>query len=215
VIGVSRVTFGRLLGLLVSAVIVLSGCSGSDSSAPRPTSAGSQATETATPLEEVDTTSLVVPRTPFCDRIAPAAITRALGAEPTDAAAHRSGQRVRISADVADVVHEFGCRWSAGDNTAQAWVFAPPVTPQRAEAIVQALSRSTCREATKVPAFGEPSTSCSWQPAKGQQEVRIGGLFGDAWLTCSLTLAAADAPDVTGRASEWCAAVALGAASQS
>ena len=59
-------------------------------------------------------------------------MARALGEEPADVSAYRSGQRIRISDDVADVVHEFGCRWTAGDGTAEAWVFAPPVTRKRA-----------------------------------------------------------------------------------
>ena len=42
--------------------------------------------------------------------------------------------------------------------------------------------------------------------------MRYQGLFGDAWLTCSLTLDESQR-EVDDRAMRWCAAVATGAAS--
>ena len=184
----------------------LAGCSGSTGSAPRPTAAPSEATDEGTPLEDVDTTILVVARGPFCDGIDPAAVTRALGEAPADVSAYRSGQRVRLSDDVADVVHEFGCRWTAGDEVAEAWVFVPPVTRERAAD----LASDECRT-VEAPAFGEPSATCRTH-ANGTETVTFRGLFGDAWLTCRLTLEAAGQDAVLDRAGRWCAAVATGAA---
>ena len=120
---------------VVACCFALTGCSGSTDSEPPPTAAPSEAVDSGTSLEDVDTTALVVPRAPFCDQVDPAAVTRALGEEPGDVSAYRSGQRIKISDDVADVVHEYGCRWTAGDGTAEAWVFAPPVTRRRADVL--------------------------------------------------------------------------------
>ena len=96
-------------------------------------------------------------------------MARALGEEPSEGSAYRSGQRIRISDDVADVVHEFGCRWTAGDGVAEAWVFVPPVTRERATDLV----RDGCR-GVEAPAFGEPSTACRTQAA-GPRRVRSAG----------------------------------------
>src|SRR5689334_23164005 len=94
---------------LVTALILTAGCSGGDSSSPRssptPTEASDEGTDEGTGLEDLDTMSLVVRRAPFCDAVDPAAVERALGEEPADVSAYRSGQRIRVSDDVADVVH--------------------------------------------------------------------------------------------------------------
>jgi hypothetical protein len=196
---------------VIACCIALSGCSGSSDSEPRSTATPSEAKESGTTLEDVDTTTLVVPRGPFCDRVDPAAATRALGEEPADVSAYRSGQRIKISDDVADVVHEFGCRWTAGAGTAQAWVFAPPVTRRRAAALARSVpGGSECLDHLG-PDFGRPSASCV--SADGDAVVMsFQGLFGDAWLTCSLTLSGPRPATVEERASQWCAAVATGAA---
>jgi hypothetical protein len=198
--------------LVAACSLVLSGCSGADDSSPQPTAAPSEATDSGTPLEDVDTTSLVVPRAPFCDRVDPAAVTRALGEEAADVSAYRSGQRVRISDDVADVVHEFGCRWTAGDQTAEAWVFAPPVTRKRAQVLLREEPGRPCQDYESAPAFGDPYSWCLRRVPGDTEAMRFQGLFGDAWLTCSLTLAGVSGRDLTDRATRWCAAVATGAA---
>jgi hypothetical protein len=196
---------------VITCGLVLAGCSGSSDSEPRPHAAASEAKESGAALEDVDTTALVVPRGPFCDRVDPAAATRALGEEPADVSAYRSGQRIKISDDVADVVHEFGCRWTAGGNTAEAWVFAPPITRKRAASLTRGTQgRSECLDYLG-PDFGRPSASCA---SRDDDAVAISfqGLFGDAWLTCSLTLARGAHSQVDERASRWCADVATGAA---
>ena len=206
---------------LALAGVVLAGCSGSeDSSSTGPTAVPGSATDGSTdgptdggtPLADVDTTALVVPRAPFCDLVDPAAVTRALGQEAADVSEHRSGQRIRISDDVADVVHEFGCRWTAGDDTAEAWVFAPPVTRARAAALVRDVRDAAgCADPPAAPAFGRPSAACLSRE-QGAATMTFQGLYGDAWLSCSLTLAGKADREVGDRATRWCAAVATGAA---
>jgi len=190
--------------------LAVSGCSGTTDSGPSRTPAPREAVDSGTPLADVDTTALVVPRAPFCDRVDPAAVERALGRAAGDLSAYRSGQRIKISDDVADVVHEFGCRWDAGGAAAEAWVFAPPVTRDRAAGLVREVREGGgCAD---QPAFGAPSVTCRSQAA-GHVTFTVRGLFGDAWLSCRLTLDAADHEATHDRAGRWCAAVATGAAS--
>jgi len=199
---VARATLAVVATLLFA--LLGAGCSGSADSGPEPTAAPSEAVDEGTPLADVDTTSLVVARAPFCDAVDPAAVARALGEEPAEGSAYRSGQRIKLSDDVADVVHEFGCRWTAGDGVAEAWVFVPPVTRERAADLV----RTGC-SGVQGPAFGEPSTVCRTQ-ADGVATYTFRGLFGDAWLTCRLVLGASQ-EETLDRADRWCAAVATGA----
>ena len=200
---VAHATLAVVATLLIA--LLGAGCSGSADSGPEPTAAPSEAVDEGTPLADVDTTSLVVARAPFCDAVDPAAVARALGEEPAEGSAYRSGQRIKLSDDVADVVHEFGCRWTAGDGVAEAWVFVPPVTRERAADLV----RTGCR-GVQDPAFGEPSTICRTQ-ADGVATYTFRGLFGDAWLTCRLVVGAGQ-EETLDRADRWCAAVATGAA---
>ena len=199
---VARATLAVVATLLIA--LLGAGCSGSADSGPEPTAAPSEAVDEGTPLADVDTTSLVVARAPFCDAVDPAAVARALGEEPAEGSAYRSGQRIKLSDGVADVVHEFGCRWTAGDGVAEAWVFVPPVTRERAADLV----RSGCG-GVQDPAFGEPSTICRTQ-ADGVTTYTFRGLFGDAWLTCRLVVGAGQ-EETLDRAGRWCAAVATGA----
>ena len=202
---VASTTLAVVATLLVA--LLGAGCSGSADSGPEPTVAPSEAVDEGTPLADVDTTSLVVARAPFCDAVDPAAVARALGEEPAEGSAYRSGQRIKLSDGTrdgaTDVVHEFGCRWTAGDGVAEAWVFVPPITRERAADLV----RSGCR-GVQDPAFGEPSTICRTQ-ADGVTTYTFRGLFGDAWLTCRLV--AAGQEETLDRAGRWCAAVATGA----
>ena len=173
---VRRVTVvATLLGLLV----VAAGCTGDSSSSPT-SPATTLAVDAGIPLSDVDTSALVVRRAPFCDLVDPAAVVRALGEEPTDASAHRSGQRARITDDVTDVVHEFGCTWTAGESRAEAWVFVPPVTRARARSLAdQTRERSGCTVVADAAAYGDPSVTTSCRADAGI-EVSYRGLFGDA-----------------------------------
>jgi hypothetical protein len=190
----------------------LAACSGSADSSSHLRTASKGATDGGSSLEDVDTTALAVPRGPFCDRIDPAAVARVLGGPATHVSAYRSGQRIKISGEVADVVHEFGCRWKTEGGKAEAWLFAPPVTRRRAARMVEEVQDSPrCLGQVGAPAFGRPSAVCG-SPAHDGYAVTFRGLFGDAWLTCSLTLGDEPRATVEARAMRWCAAVATGAA---
>ena len=199
--------------LVVCGSLVVTGCSGDGSSStPSGSGATTVATDAGTPLDDVDTTALAVPRAPFCDLVDPAAVTVALGEEARDASTYRSGQRAKITSDVTDVVHEFGCSWTASDSVADAWVFAPPVTRERAKRLV-ALSReqAECSEVAGAAAYGDPTIATSCRGDSGI-EVSYRGLFGDAWLACALTTSGSQQEELVDRAGRWCAAVATGAA---
>lgn len=170
-----------------------------------------------TPLESFDTTALTVARTGFCDDVDPRQVEAALGGEPADAAAYDNGDEVELADGVTDVAHEFGCTWTGDDGAeARAWVFAPPVSEERARRLLRDAERSKDCDASPTPAYGAPSVGlvCG-QPNGTRASYR--GLFGDAWLTCELTdpeLRAgteADAADLRERTGAWCVGVALAA----
>ena len=206
----SPVRRAAVLVALLALVIPLAGCTGDSSSSPS-SPATDLAVDAGTPLSDVDTSALVVRRAPFCDLVEPAAVTRALGEEPTDSSAHRSGQRARITDDVTDVVHEFGCTWTAGGSRAEAWVFVPPVTRERARTLADlARERTGCTAVAGAAAYGDPSAATSCRADAGI-EVSYRGLFGDAWLACALTAPGGEQQELTDRAGRWCAAVATAA----
>ena len=205
-----------LLTPALTLALTLAGCTGDASSSPA-SSPTTGATDEGTPLADVDTGALVVGRAPFCDLVDPAAITSALGSEPTEVSARRSGQRAHVTDDVTDVVHEFGCTWAAGGSRAEAWVFVPPVTRPRAMALTKLAQQSSgCTRLADAPAYGDPSValSCRVDSDDGTGiAVSFRGLFGDAWLACSLTTPGGEQEELTDRTGRWCAAVAEGAAS--
>lgn len=182
---------------------LLGGC---DSEAPSTDPAPSP---TPTPLAEVATDTVAVVREGFCERVAPAALEAALGGAPDDADAWSNGERARLAPGVRDVAHEYGCAWTAGagaqGTSARAWVFAPPVTTGQAERLRRdAAPARGCDPIPDAPAFGtrDAAVRCG-------DEVRFQGLFGDAWLSCSLR---ASGPDLLERAEQWCATVLQAAA---
>jgi hypothetical protein len=160
-----------------------------------------------TPLSEFATDSLTVARADFCSQVAPGAVEDALGGEADSAEKWANGDRVELADGVKDVAHEFGCRWSAADGTtAQGWVFAPPVTPGQAEGLRRAAAKANgCRVVPDAPPFGARSVAVRCDDGT----TSFHGLFGDAWLSCSLTgTREMDAVDRTGR---WCVTVAQAA----
>ena len=164
----------------------------------------------STPLADYDTTTLVVQREAFCDLIAPEEVAAVVGGEPTDSRTYSNGESAVITSDVTDIAHEFGCRWKQGRKVARAWVFAPPVTPGDAKALVKAARQvEDCDVPRRAPDFGAPSLARTCPAGKGV-EASYRGLFGDAWLACSLT--APGAPDaVLEKAGAWCVAAARAA----
>jgi hypothetical protein len=207
----SPVRRAAVLVALLALVIPLAGCTG-DSSSSSSSPTATLAVDAGTPLSDVDTSALVVRRGPFCDLVDPAAVTRALGEEASDASAHRSGQRTHITDDVTDVVHEFGCSWTAGGSRAEAWVFVPPVTRERARTLADlARDRAGCTAIAGAAAYGDPSAATSCRAEAGI-EVSYRGLFGDAWLACALTAPGGEQQELADRAGRWCATVATAAA---
>jgi hypothetical protein len=168
---------------------------------------------TPTPLTSFDTRALTVPRAAFCDDIDPRQVEAALGGEPVDATSYENGEEVTLADGVTDVAHEFGCTWIRADQSeARAWVFAPPVDAKRAAALVKAAGRSEGCLASPEPAYGSPSVEllCTSE-AGGVASYR--GLFGDAWLTCELSLKppGVSGPELLRRTGAWCVGVAEGA----
>lgn len=162
-----------------------------------------------TALADLDTSAVVVRRAPFCDRINPAAVREAIGdgARLTD---YGNGETAALPGG-ADVAHEFGCVFTAtGDSggTARAWVFAPPVTAAEAAALAKEPTGPGCAVQPAAPAYGGPSVAELCRSAKGSTAT-FRGLFGDAWLSCSLTLPGRpEAATLLDTAGTWCVAVA-------
>lgn len=157
-------------------------------------------------LGDLDTTTMTIGRGSFCSRLPAAAVTDALGRAATYADSYGDGDRRAVPGNAADVLHEYGCVFRAGGVEARAWVFAPPVGGARAK-LLAATRTAGCTALQDAPAFGRPSaaTRCgttTWT-------ITLRGLFGDAWLSCSL--AGSGEPALVDRAERWCAAVAQAA----
>jgi hypothetical protein len=192
----------RLAVALVLPLLMLAACTG-DESAPKTTR-----TAPATPLKSLDTHDMVVARASFCPMVAPDAVSAALGAGSAKSTSYGNGDAAWLTREVKDVAHEYGCTWRAkGGNSARAWVFAPPITRARARDLAGSAVRRGC---TKVagPDFGAPSVTTRCRTPHGGVEVGYFGLFGDAWLSCTLGSRAKDQrAGLAERTSRWCAAV--------
>jgi hypothetical protein len=181
----------------------------SRSTPPAPTPAA----PLSTPLAELDTTALTVQRAEFCDLVPAATVEAVVGGTPGDVETYGNGESAPLAPEVTDVAHEHGCRWQRGRTTARAWVFAPPLTSRDAQRVL-ATTRDAegCDVRRGAPAYGEPSLARTCEVGRGRTvEASYRGLFGDAWLSCSLTTPGE--PDaVLERAGAWCAEVAVAAA---
>jgi hypothetical protein len=205
----------RLLPAAVLAVLVLVGIGscdlGGSGSPPRSPSAAPTPTTSSTPLAQMDTSQVIVARAGFCDRVSPTAVEAAVGSHEYDDTSYSNGDRARLAGGLSDVAHEYSCTWTAQDGSrAQAWVFAPPVTPVQARHLVRGELRPGCSRADTSAGFGAPSvaTSCAGRVSGAGTELGYHGLFGDAWLSCTLTAPKGPAPDdLPQRADHWCAAV--------
>jgi len=172
----------------------------------------------STPLTSFDTSQVTILRTGFCDRVAEEAVRAALDAEPEDTRDYGNGDRVRLASGVRDRAHEHGCSWTAAGTTARAWVFAPPVTRATARDLLRrARATDDCERVPEAPAYGDPSAGLVCTTGRSQ-EVSFRGLFGDAWLACSLVSdnvsAGQGADAAVDRAGRWCVAVARAAEAQ-
>ena len=143
-------------------------------------------------MTDFDTGDVTIGRAEFCSRVAPTAVEEALGGAATSSENYANGDRAEVAPGVRDVAHEYGCTWTAADGTvARAWVFAPPVTPEQAGALRRAATGKGCRPVPDAPAYGEPSVA-----VRCGAETAFHGLFGDAWLSCSLESATEDRKSV-------------------
>lgn len=182
-------------------------------SAPEDDEPVAEVVPTTTTIADLDTSTAAGRRTGFCDRVAPEDVAEALGSAPTADSSYENGEPMPLAAGGDDVAHEFSCTWTGADGTvARGWVFAPPVTPERARDLRRLAVRTPeCRRLPDAPAFGASSAAlrCS---VDGAREVSFRGLLGDAWLTCALRGPETD--DLEDRADRWCASVLLAATAE-
>lgn len=202
----------RLAVATVVAAVCLLGvgsCQGDDE--PAPSAAPSPS---STPLAELDTATLVVRRDSFCSDVDPDAVEEALGGVPDASTSYDNGEPARLTRTVEDVAHEFDCTWQrAGGTVARAWVFAPPVTAGRARALArEAQTVPGCFPVPDASAFGRPSAAVGCRTGR-TLEAAYHGLFGDAWLSCSLAVPVGgdSRAALVDRAGRWCVAVATAA----
>jgi hypothetical protein len=178
--------------------LVLAACSGE----PAPRQPAEPLTAEATPLAAYDTSGLAVVRGEFCDGVVEAAITAALGDEPTTEDSWLPGNRLPESRDISN---EFGCAWASGSVRAAAWVFAPPISRERATDFAQESVGKKCERLETAPDLGEPSVAkhCG----TGAETTAFHGLVGDAWVACEISGLPVSGGDDTARVGEWCVAV--------
>lgn len=209
-----------VLALVVTAAVVYVGLvrDPGATTTPGPGDASPTSSPTAQPLADVDLSALPVERAAFCDRLDEDDAATALGAPVTGTSHYDSGDRVELDDGVRDVAHEFSCGYDAATTgaSARAWVFAEPVTGSVARSLVRDLraggsgSGGGCREPGGAPAYGTPTvaTTCvSGRPATRVTSLR--GLFGDAWLSCEVSLPARGTSRVAAvaRTEQWCVRV--------
>jgi hypothetical protein len=206
---------GPAVLLLLGALLVglLAACTGTDETPPP-----APAPDRGTPLRDLDTRRLAIAREPFCDAVDEAAVVRALDGEPRRSTSYAPGDRVALATGVKDVAHEFGCVFTGRALAqARAWVFAPPVTRAQARALVADAPREAgCAAVEGAPAFGRPTVAvrCRDADRPSLTTVRFAGLFGDAWLSCSVRAREVAAKNLLDRAGRWCVAVAEAVAAE-
>ncbi|MET0525567.1 MAG: hypothetical protein ABWZ91_12250 [Nocardioides sp.] len=195
-----------LTAALAAVTFLLGACTGEGEPA-----AEADPSAPSTPLASYAADTVVLDRGPFCEDIPAAAVEEALGGAATDTTAYGNGERARLTDDVRDVSHEFGCTFRSEDGTtARAWLFAPPVTPARARDLVrQARTAAGCQPQPNDPGFGQRSVAVVCD-ADGETTASYHGLFGDAWLSCSLAVptGSVDEPALLDRTGRWCVQVA-------
>lgn len=166
-----------------------------------------------TPLRSYDTAGVVVPREEFCDRLPEAYVEDVLGEDVTTGH-YGNGDTAPLAPGVRDVSHEYNCTFTGADGgRLRAWVFVPPVAEDRARRLARRVRRgSDCTGLGGAPDFGRPSIAL----ACGGEQARASfhGLFGDAWLSCSLrpgqsgsSRGGTSRPELVERAGEWCVQV--------
>ena len=191
--------------LVAATLVALAGCTpAADGPVERPAPSQTTAAEPTT-LASYGTEGVAVARAPFCDRVSPTGIEHALGDVAQTHDEHGNGDPIRLPDGSRSVAHEYGCTWRAADGTtARGWVFVPPVTPGWARQLVAQAGSGRCR-VVESGRFGTPSVATACGTDDGA-EVSWRGLFGDAWLVCSV--AGPDGRAALGRRLEdWCVSV--------
>jgi hypothetical protein len=183
--------------LVLVLLVLLVGCGGNPKAAP---------TSPPTPIGQLNTSQMNIPRVKFCDLIPADAVSTALGTTTSTNGSWANGDVIPLGSSPQDVVHEFGCRFTAGTSQAEAWVFARPVQPVFAQTVItQTATKNNC-QSIAGPNFGQPSQRQTCELADGVVRVRFAGLFNQTWLTCQLQ-AQATAAEVKSRAGAWCVRV--------
>jgi hypothetical protein len=189
----------------VAAVVV--GVLTLDDDAPEATGAAPEEPAfSTTALAGYDTTTSVVARGPFCDRIDERQVDAVLGSVPAPVT-WENGDPVDVGTG-SDVGHEFGCSYAVAEaGEARAWVFAPPVDVASAQRFVTSAGKGPGCVAADGPPFGNPTLALTCTARDGVQRASYRGLFGDAWLVCEVVRPAAATWDAADRAGRWCVGV--------
>jgi len=186
------------------AVLLLAACTVARRD-PGPSGPDPPGDPTPTTLEAYDAAGTAVSRSPFCDRVSPTGIEHALGEAARSHRDHGNGDRVRLPDGTRTIAHEYGCEWrGVGGVVARAWVFVPPVPRGRARALVEEAVAGRCSR-TGSGDFGSPSVATRCRTDEGVER-SWRGLFGDAWLVCTLTSRERGVATEQ-RTSEWCVSV--------
>jgi hypothetical protein len=176
-----------------AAVLLLAGCSGGADDPASPPAA------TSTPLAAYDTEDLVLSPTGPCASVTPAQVTDALGSEVEASRTWAPGQRLPGTREVAD---EYGCRHTAGDVTASAWVFAAPTPRPVARRLVREVTRGDCRADRDAGSFGDPGVAYACDLDSGATLTGVRGLVDRTWVACEIR-----GTDDAERVGRWCVSV--------
>ena len=185
---------------LIAVGLLLSGCADEKQAAPEPE---------PTPITDLDTVGMQVPRIEFCALVPDAAVSEALDGEPDADSSYGNGDEEELPEIGTEVVHEIGCTWTAANgNAARAWVFARPISATFAETVLDAGRKTRGCRTVAGPAFGRPSATQLCRLPDGERRVRHAGLFGQTWLTCELAATGTEVPVLRTRTDRWCVEVA-------
>jgi hypothetical protein len=194
-----RAVLSAVVGVVVVGLF-LTGCSEEKKAAPPPS---------PTPIADLNTSAMQVPRIKFCSLVPKSAISEALGSKPDSDASYGNGDEETLPVVGKDVVHELGCAWSTDDGvSARAWVFARPVSTEFARTVIVSGRRTPGCRTVPGPAYGEPSTTQVCRRVPGEQRVRHSGLFGETWLTCELSASGVEPATLRSRSDRWCVDIA-------
>jgi hypothetical protein len=191
------------LAVVLALLVVATGCSQKDPKAAAPAA--------PTPMANLNTTAMEVPRIEFCSLVPDRAVRDALAGKPDSDASYGNGDETTLPGIGKEVVHEIGCAWGTeAGASARAWVFARPVDAAFARTVIASSRRTDGCRLTPGPAYGDPSLTQTCRLPDGSRRVRHAGLFGQTWLTCEVGTIdpAASVTDVGDRSQRWCVQVA-------